>query len=207
MCKIYILGKRYIVANFKGSNSSPVFTNKGHELIVTVADDLGSQLYLIYNHPFNKSTKRQVILHNFSSINTEADINAHNDIIFTSNHNGNPQIFLSNIIGLNPQLLTVNSGNHNTTARFSHKGNKIVFISKDDNDRLKTYVMDLNTQIIYPVSYDSSYKDIAPSFSPNDQLVLFSSANKMYITSILGHKQTLLKRINYTRIIDQRWSN
>ena len=48
---------------------------------------------------------------------------------------------------------------------------------------------------------------MAPSFAPNDRLVLFSSDKTMYITNTTGTTQAKLNNINYAQIIDQRWSD
>lgn len=197
--------KRYIVSGFLGSNSSPVFTKDGNHLVVTLSkEDYGSQLYLINNAPFSSKSSARPILGGFSSINTEADLDKNNAMVFTSDKNGGPQIFMSSIMGSTPKRLTFGLGNYNTTARFSHDSSKITFIHRD-NGTLRTYVQSLGTGSKYPVSNTTS--DLAPSFAPNDKLILFSSNSDMYIANVTGTIQTQLNNIRFDQIIDQRWSD
>ena len=71
---------------------------------------------------------------------------------------------------------------------------------------LRTYVQDLRTGANYPVSMGTNL-DTAPSFAPNDKLILFSSGNAVYIVNTNGTTQTKLNTINYNQIIDLRWAN
>ncbi|MBY0379739.1 MAG: hypothetical protein K2P99_05005 [Burkholderiales bacterium] len=199
--------QRYIVSAFSGSNSSPSFTDDGNQLVVTLTKDSGSQLYLIDNTKFTHDTYARAVFSNkFSTINTEADLAIKDMIVFTSDHDGGPQIFLSDIMGrMKPKRLTFNLGNYNTTARFSHDAQKITFIRRDSGT-LRTYVQDLTTNSSYPVSIGTTL-DISPSFAPNDKLILFSSDNTMYVVNSTGTTQTQLNEINSGQIIDQKWSN
>ncbi|MBP9743436.1 MAG: PD40 domain-containing protein, partial [Burkholderiales bacterium] len=194
---------RYIISNFSGSNSSPTFAPDGSQLAVTLTKDYGSHIYLINNHRFTTHSNA-VSLINFGTIDTEASIGKNGSIVFTSNHDGGPQIFMSDLHGSAPARLTVNLGNYNTSAKLSHDLSKITFINRNYGV-LKTYVMDLATKAAYPVSLNSSL-DMAPSFAPNDKLILFSSNGSMYVANTLGTMQTRLNKIN-GEIIDQAWAN
>ena len=198
---------RYPVAKFDGSNYSPVFTPDNNRLIITsTVDDDTSQLYLIDNIKFSDNSDITPLFRkNFSGINTEPSI-IDDNIIFTSDHDGGPQIFLYNITSKEmPKRITFNLGNYNTTAKFSHDGSKVLFVNRKNNI-LRTYVLDIKTNVFYPVSKDTNL-DISPSFAPNDKLVLLSSDDKMYIANIAGTIETPIPTINYSNIIDQAWSN
>ncbi len=193
---------RYKIANFNGSNSSPAFSLADNsKLAVTLSKDYGSHIYLVSNKP-NSPTANKLI--NFGTIDTEANIGKNGSIVFTSNHDGGPQIFMTDMKGSTPVRITQQLGNYNTTARLSHDLSKITFINRNSGV-LKTYVMDLGTKSAYPVSQNTSL-DMAPTFSPNDKLILFSSNNSMYITNTTGTTQTRLKNISGD-IIDQSWAN
>ncbi len=198
--------KRYIVAAFSGSNSSPTFTPDGNQLAVTLTKDGGSHIYLVDNTKYNADSIAIPVI-NWSTIDTEANIADNESILFTSNHDGGPQIFMANLSNTRtPQRLTLNLGKYNTTAKFAHDLSKITFIRRDGGT-LRTYVEDLTTHASYPVSINTSL-DLAPSFAPNDKLILFSSDNnQMYLVNTTGTTQTNLKNIQYDQIIDQRWSN
>ena len=107
--------------------------------------------------------------------------------------------------GSTPKRLTNNLGNYNTTPRYSPDGSKLTFINRLDGT-LKAYVLDLATQAAYPIS-QATNQDVAPSFAPNGKLIIFSSNNTIYISNSTGTQQTSLGNINFSAIIDQRWSN
>lgn len=196
-------GTRYIASNFNGSNSSPAFTANSQKLAVTLSKDYGSHIYLINNQAYTSATQA-IPLVNYGTIDTEADISSNGKVIFTSDHDGGPQIFMTDLNGASPTRVTNNLGNYNTTARYSNDGTKITFINRN-NGVLQTYVLDLVTQSAYPVNQKANH-DLAPSFAPNDKLVMFSSDNTVYISNITGTVQTKLNKYNYGQIIDQRWS-
>ncbi len=200
------LGNRYLASDFSGSNSSPTFTADGKQLLVTLTkDDDGSHIYLINNQKYIKNQTPSAQLINFGTIDTEADVDSQGNIIFVSDHDGGPQIFLSNLKGATPKRLTNNLGNYNTTPRYSPDGTKLTFINRLDGT-LKAYVLDLATQAAYPIS-QATNQDVAPSFAPNGKLIMFSSNNTIYISNSTGTQQTSLENINFSAIIDQRWSN
>ena len=194
---------RYVVANFNGSNSSPSFTPDGKNLTVTLSKEYGSHVFIVKNQNFsNKTTATSLI--NFGTIDTEASIGKNGSIVFTSNHDGGPQIFMTDLSGTAPIRLTAKSGEYNTSAKLSHDLSKMVFISRSYGV-LKAHVMDLTTKVAYPVSLNLNL-DMAPSFAPNDKLILFSSNHNLYIVNTTGTTQTKLNNIN-GEIIDQVWAN
>jgi TolB protein len=197
-------GNRYKVANFNGSNSSPSFAPNG-QLAVTLSKDYGSHIYFVNNKPFSAGTTANRTFKNFATIETEASFANNGNMVFTSDHDGGPQIFLSSISGTTPTRLTIGLGKYNTTAKFSHDASKITFINRNSGV-LKAYVMDLSSKSAYPVSLNTS-TDMSPSFAPNDKLVLFSSDNGMYISNVTGTAQSYLKHIDADSIIDQQWSH
>ena len=196
-------GTRYIVANFSGSNSSPEFTPDTQKLLVTLSKDYGSHIYIVNNHRYTAASAATPLV-NFGTIDTEADISDNGKILFTSDHDGGPQIFMTDLRGSTPMRITQGLGNYNTTARFSNNGNKITFINRNGG-ALQTYVLDLLTQSAYPIG-QKAHRAIGPSFAPNDKLVLFSSDNITYISNVTGTTQTRLNNLTFGQIIDQRWA-
>lgn len=194
-----------LVANFLGSNSSPAFTPNDNNLVTSLSWDGIAHIYLIKNSKFNnKSSKSEII--KYGEIDTEADIDNKGDLVFTSNHDGGPQIFISNLNGAAPQRLTNGLGNYNTTGRLSLDGTKLVFINRDQGN-LKTYYMDLTKEISYPVNVETTM-NVSPSFAPNGKLILFSDNNKyLYIVPYTGIQKTKISTLAASQIIDQRWSN
>ncbi len=199
-------GTRYSAANFSGSNSSPAFTPDGRRLAVTLSRDYGSHIFLVDNRKYQGVTKIVPLISYGPTIDTEADISTNGKVLFTSDHDGGPQIFMSDLKGSAPVRITNGKalGNYNTTARFSNDASKISFISRNEGV-LKAYVMDLTTKSAYPISMYANH-DLAPSFAPNDKLILFSSDNNVFISNATGTVQTKLNNINALDVIDQRWA-
>jgi TolB protein len=198
-------GSRYILANYNGSNSSPAFVPGKSKLAVTLSKDYGSHIYLVNNQRYTSASSAIPLINFGGSIDTEADISKAGKVIFTSDHDGGPQIFMSDLNGSAPVRITKGLGNYNTTARFSNDGSKITFINRN-NGVLQAYVQDLVTNSAYPIS-PNGHKDISPSFAPNDKLVVFSSDNSVYISNVTGTSLTRINNLNYDQIVDQRWSH
>ena len=168
-----------------------------------MSKDYGSHVYLVNNQRYT-SASDAIPLVNFGTIDTEADISNTGKVVFTSDHDGGPQIFMTDLNGSTPMRVTNGLGKYNTTARFSNDASKITFINRNSGV-LQAYVLDLVTQSAYPISQNANH-DIAPSFAPNDKLIMFSSDNSVYISNITGTTQTKLNNLNYGQVIDQRWS-
>ncbi len=194
---------RYLESNFKGSNSSSVFTNDDKNILLTLTKDGGSHIYMLPKQKFFSGETAKSLI-NFGTIDTEASISKEGKIVFTSDHDGGPQIFMTSIDGGTPVRLTLQNGNYNTSAKLSHDGKKMVFVNRTDARQLEAYIMDLATKTSYQISFKTTM-DLSPSFSPNDKLVLFSSNGEMYIVNTLGTIQTEVSNIKGD-IIDQSWS-
>lgn len=197
------LGVRTLIANFEGSNSSPAFIDNTH-LLVTLSKDEISHIYTIDNSKYQKDKTATRVVY-WGQIDTEATINSEGAIAFTSDREGNPQIFLTNLKQTKPVKLTNKLGGYLTTAKFSPDGSKIALVKKDIGFRVFLY--DLKTQNIASIS--DSLSDIAPSFSPNSSLVLYSNGEILYLSSTIYNKISALelKNFNYDEVIDQSWSN
>lgn len=196
-------GVRTLVAAFDGSNSSPVFIGN-NKLLVTLSKDEVSHLYAIDNNAYTVN-KTAVPIMVFGEIDTEADISSDGRIVFTSDYEGEPQIFITDENMKSPMKLTDMIGKHLTTARFSQDGSKIVLVKKEHGFR--TFYYDLKSKSISCISEGQS--DLAPSFAPDNKMVLYSSNDTLYISSTVHNKISAigLQNTPYDEVIDQRWSN
>jgi TolB protein len=196
-------GARTLVAAFDGSNSSPTFLNN-NKMLVTLSKDEVSHIYEIDLSPYtiNKPATPIVI---FGEIDTEADVSNDGKIAFTSDYEGDPQIFITDLNHKTTNKLTNMLGKHLTTARFAKDSNKIVLIKKENG--FKTFLYDLKAKVITCISEGGA--DLAPSFAPNSKLVLYSSNDVLYISSTVHNKISALAIDHqpYDEVIDQRWSN
>lgn len=197
---------RYIVADFHGNNSSPVFTPDGNKLLVTLSKDGdNSHIFMIDNKKYSTDSPAKKIVDFGSYIDTEASVAKDGTVFFSSDHDGGAEIFRTSLSGSAPTLVTANLGNYNVTPRISHDGTKLVFISRNSG-MLQAYIMDFMTLASYPININTGM-DLSPTFAPNDKLVLYSSDNSLYITNVNATKQTKLNNVVADEIMDQAWSN
>lgn len=132
---------------------------------------------------------------------------AGNKIVFTSNRDGDYEIFLMNADGSNPQQITDNTTPDNFPV-LSNDGTKIAFYSERGTASGELYIMDVDGSDVQQVTTSPS----APQFyswSPDDSKIVYSdprSGNyEIYTIDIDGNNRTRLT--NDTSIdIDPDWS-
>ena len=165
-------GRRYAVANFKGSNSAPAWSRDGKRLAIVLTKDGNSQIYLV-----NADGSGAARLTTSSGIDTEPQFSPDGQTIyFTSDRGGNPQIYSVPAAGGEVKRVTF-EGSYNVTPRPSPDGKSLAFISQN-GPRFQVSLMDLvsrQTQIL-----TDSIKDESPSFAPNGRMIL-------YATEVNGH--------------------
>ena len=161
-------GKRRVVANFKGSNSAPAWSPNGHNLVVTLSRDGGSQMFLI-SASGNGEPRR---LSSSSSIDTEAVFSPDGqNLYFVSDRGGTPQIYRMSLADGVAQRISF-SGNYNISPAISPDGTKLAYITRVGG-AFKLAVLDLSTSMVTQLTDTNA--DESPSFSANSKQIIYAT--------------------------------
>jgi len=157
---------RTVVANEKGSNSSPVWAQSGNKLAVSLSKDGHTQIYTVNADGGN--LKR---VSNSAGIDSEANFAPDGSIYFMSDRSGGPQIYRMNADGGDAKRITF-TGNYNISPRVSADGKTLAYISRRDGN-YQLYVMDLASGQEQRLS--DSTDDQYPSFAPNGKYIMYAT--------------------------------
>lgn len=160
-------GRRQAVANFKGSNSAPVFSADGKTLAVVLTKDSGSQIYTMQR---DGSGLRR--LTSTGNINTEPFFSHDGQsIYFTSDRSGGPQIYKMDINGGNVSRVTF-TGTYNISPRLSPDDKLMTYVTRREGRfRIATLNLETGAEAILT----STSRDESPSFAPNGRFILYAT--------------------------------
>ena len=166
-----ITGKRKMVANYKGSNSSPTWSHDGKKLAFVLTKDGSSQVYTSNND--GKNLKR---ITSVRAINTEPTFSHDSQLIFyTSDQGGTAQIYSINSKGNSfPKRITFNR-EYNARPVAGPNGNYLAYVTVSEG-KYVIALLDLKTGEEKILS--GGPKDDSPSFAPNGNWLIFSSRIK-----------------------------
>lgn len=190
-------GKRYIVANFDGSNSSPAFIDNT-ALLVSLSKDYGTHVYRIDLQNYT-SRKAAIQTINTNSIDTEADY-GNGNLIFTSGKDDKPQIYLRSKGTTANQQISL--GKNNTTGRISGDGRKILY-THGSGGKYSLMYYDINTKTTKKID---SGKILSGSFAPDNTLISYIKNNQIIINNPIYNKSITLTGLKYREIFDIKWS-
>lgn len=160
-------GRRIILANERGSNSSPAWSPDGKQLAVVLTRDGNSQIYKVDADGSGLSR-----LSNSSGIDTEPTFSPDGKFVyFTSDRGGSPQIYRISVEGGRAERLTF-TGSFNARPQISADGRFMAYVTVRDR-AFRIAVMNLSNQEETLVSQGP--KDDSPSFAPNSKWVIYSS--------------------------------
>jgi TolB protein len=160
-------GRRYVVANERGSNSAPAWSPDGRRLAVVLTRDGNSQIYTV-----NADGSNLTRLTRSSGIDTEPTFTADGKhIYFTSDRGGSAQIYRAAVTGGDAERVTF-TGGFNARPQVSPDGKYLAYIARRES-LFRVAVMELSSQQETLVS--NGPKDDSPSFAPNSKWIIYSS--------------------------------
>lgn len=165
-------GSRKVIANFRGTNSSPAWSPDGKQIAVTLSKDGGSQIYVM--DADGKNLRR---LSDSRSRDTEASFSPDGrELLFSSDRGGSPQIYRIMVDGSGKAERLTFEGGYNTAPRYSPDGRSFAFVHQQGG-RYGIGIRDLATGEFRYLT--SGRDDRSPAFAPNGKAIL-------YVTELKG---------------------
>jgi TolB protein len=166
-------GSRKVIANFRGTNSSPAWSPDGKQLAVTLSKDGGSQIYMMDAN--GKNLRR---LSDSRSRDTEPSFSPDGrQILFSSDRGGSPQIYRIPVDDNGRAERLTFEGGYNTSPRYSPDGRSFAFVHQQGG-HYGIGIKDLSTGEFRYLT--SGRDDRSPAFAPNGKAIL-------YATELMGH--------------------
>ena len=170
-------GQRKIVAAFSGVNSAPSWSPDGKKLAMALSFSGTTKLYIM-----DLATQALQKITSGTAIDTEPFWRKDGKgIVFTSNRSGAPQIYEYQFGSAHVRQLT-NYGDYNVAPQMSRDGRKLVYLSRIDY-RLQVVLEDLEQHTRQYLG-DGNFDD-TPRIAPNDALVMYTTAAKSGVGSML----------------------
>lgn len=110
---------------------------------------------------------------------TPAAVSAQERIVFQSQRDGNPEVYVMNSVGTNQVRLTFNSV-FDGDATFSPGGEKIAFMSTRDGGNGEIYIMHADGSSQTRLT-NSPGADFLPTFSPDGSKIVFASERNAHL--------------------------
>jgi len=187
-------GQRRIVSEKKGLNAAPAWSPNGTQLALSLSMSGNSEIYVL-----DLVTRIFKRLTNDSAIDTEPSWSPDGkSLVFTSDRSGKPQVYQISAQGGAAKRLTF-EGDYNAHARFSPDGKQLV-IAHDGKIAL------LNLQNNQLDILTRAALDESPSFSPNGQMIIYTSGASLAAISVDGRVHHRLAEGLGEEVREPAWS-
>lgn len=160
-------GERIKLDNNKKSSSAPAWSPNGNFMAYTSSVNGNLEIFV---YSFVSKSDRRIT--NSIGIDTEAEWNINNkEIFFTSDRSGKPHIYIKSINSGKAKRLTF-EGTYNADANLSSDGKELSLVHNNGSGH-KIGILSLKDNFLKVIS--NGKLDEAPSFAPNNKMVLFAS--------------------------------
>jgi TolB protein len=161
-------GNRIKVSDRRGINGAPAFSPDGRKLVLTLGGADGNLDIFV----MDIATKGITRLTTNRSIDTEGTWSPDGEqIYFTSDRSGGPQVYRVGISGGTPERITF-EGSYNARPRLSPDGSKLAMVHLDRGN-YRIAVLDLENENFLVLS--SGRQDESPSFAPNSDILIYAT--------------------------------
>ena len=161
-------GNRIKVSDRRGINGAPAFSPDGRKLVLTLGGADGNLDIFV----MDIATKGITRLTTNRSIDTEGTWSPDGEqIYFTSDRSGGPQVYRVGISGGTPERITF-EGSYNARPRLSPDGSKLAMVHLDRGN-YRIAVLDLENENFLVLS--SGQQDESPSFAPNSDILIYAT--------------------------------
>ncbi|MEM7504761.1 MAG: Tol-Pal system beta propeller repeat protein TolB [Pseudomonadota bacterium] len=161
-------GNRIKVSSRPGINGAPSFSPDGRKLVLTLGGADGNlDIYVL-----DLASRQFTRLTNNRAIDTEGSWSPDGEeIYFTSDRSGGPQVYRVPVDGGTPERVTF-EGSYNARPRLSPDGKKLAVVHLDRGN-YRIGVMDLESNDLLVVS--AGRQDESPSFAPNSDTLIYAT--------------------------------
>ncbi|MBL4623239.1 MAG: Tol-Pal system beta propeller repeat protein TolB [Immundisolibacteraceae bacterium] len=196
-------GERRKLKQFKGINGAPAWSPDGQELAITLSKD-GSPDIFIYRLDSDELTR----LTSHYAIDTEPAWSPDGkQIYFTSDRGGGPQIYKISRLGGPAKRITINMGKYNADASVSPDGKYLAVVNSQGRKGYRIGLVDLVQSEMTLLS--SGALDESPSFSPNGQLIIYTStrgnSESLAVVSVDARVRQQLA-LQHAKVREPSWS-
>ena len=196
-------GERRKLKQFKGINGAPAWSPDGRELAITLSKE-GSPDIFIYQLGSGDLTR---LTHHYA-IDTEPAWSPDGKYIyFTSDRGGRPQIYKISRGGGPARRITANMGKYNADASVSPDGKFLAVVNSQGREGYRIGLIDLTKSEMTLLS--SGALDESPSFSPNGQLIIYTStrgnSESLAVVSVDARVRQQLA-LQHAKVREPSWS-
>ncbi|MDX1481881.1 MAG: Tol-Pal system beta propeller repeat protein TolB [Woeseiaceae bacterium] len=161
-------GNRIQVSSRPGINGAPSFSPDGRKLVLTLGGADGN----LDIHVLDLQSRELTRLTTNRAIDTEGSWSPDGEqIYFTSDRSGGPQIYRVPAAGGTPERVTF-EGSYNARPRLAPDGDKLAMVHLDRGN-YRIAVMDLDSDDVLVLSAGS--QDESPSFAPNSDTLIYAT--------------------------------